>query len=366
MVWLLHGRRKNGEGEKKMLAYVGCRTTAQRKARGKGIRVFEIDNEGQWSEIQTLKTLENPSYLTFDNKNEYLYAVHGDYNDVTSYQIHRETGKLSLLNQIKLEGGVNPVFITCDKTNQYLVAAALQGGAIYVIRRMEDGTLGPVVYTHHFPGKEGQGVCHAHQCMWDQTREFLFVPQQGRIIGYPGVTVLRFHPEDGSLEETDYFRARDYAEPRHIAVHPNNRYVYLVNEKDNTVTYFQFDSKTGRLKPLQIVPVLPETYVGQGQASGVLVDKSGRWVIESTRIFEAMTVFQIDPATGMLSVWDYVDCQGRTPRFITFAPDGRKFYAANEDSDRIVEYHFDKEEGRLVPTGQVISTESPVCLLFLP
>lgn len=349
-----------------MFAYVGCRTTEHRNARGKGIRVYRISREGEWSEVQTLKTLENPSYLTFDNKNEYLYAVHGDYNHVTSYRIDPETGRISLLNQIQLEGGINPVFITCDRTNQYLVVATLQGGSIYVIRRREDGGLGPVVCTHRFPGKNGKGVCHAHQCIWDQKKEFLFVPQQGRGIGYPGVTVLRFHSEDGSVEETDYFRARDYAEPRHVAVHPNNRYVYLVNEKDNTVTYFQFDSHNGRLKPLQILPVLPETYVGQGQASAILVDKSGGWVIEATRIFEAMTVFKIDSVTGALSVSDYVGCQGLTPRFITFHPDGDKFYAANEDSDTIVEYHFDVGRGNLIPTGNVIHTESPVCLLFLP
>ena len=39
-------------------------------------------------------------------------------------------------------------------------------------------------------------------------KNYLFVPQQGRVIGYAGVSVLKFNPEDGSLIETDYFRAR--------------------------------------------------------------------------------------------------------------------------------------------------------------
>lgn len=346
-------------------AYVGCRTTKERNARGKGIRVFEVpDAGGAWKEVQTLETLDNPSYQVLDNYNQYLYSVHGDLNAVSSYRVDQETGKLEFLNQIILEGGKNPVFITCDRTNRYLVAATLQGGALYVIRREEDGTLGDVVFTHHFPGKDGRGVCHAHQCIWDRKKEFLFVPQQGRIIGYPGVTVFRFHPEDGSLEETDYFRARDYAEPRHIAVHPNNRFAYLVNEKDNTVTYFQFDDGRGTLKPLQIIPVLPETYVGQGQASAILVDPTGEWLVESTRILEAMTVYHIDKETGYLKTVGYVGCQGLTPRFITFDSTGKRFYAANEDSDTIVEYSFDSRDGRLVPTGNVIHTESPVCVIF--
>ena len=346
------------------VAYVGCRTTRERNARGKGIRVYRIQEDGTWREIQTLETLDNPSYLAFDNKNEYLYSVHGDLDHVTSYRIDPGTGMLTLLNQIRLEGGKNPVFITSDRTNRYMIVATLQGGALYVVRRKEDGTLGDTVCVHRFPGTGGEGVCHAHQCIWDRKKEFLFVPQQGRGTGYPGLTVLRFCPETETLEETDYFRAREGTEPRHAAVHPDNRFVYLVNEKDNTVTSFAFDDRSGKLRALQTVSALPEHYRGQGQASGILVDKHGKWVVESTRIFEAMTVFKIDSRTGTLKAADYVSCQGRTPRFITFGPDGNTFYAANEDSDTIIEYWFDSVEGTLTPSGWKIRTESPVCLVF--
>ena len=48
-------------------AYVGCRTTKERNARGKGLKVFEIcEQTGDWKEIQCLKTEGNPSYQTMD------------------------------------------------------------------------------------------------------------------------------------------------------------------------------------------------------------------------------------------------------------------------------------------------------------
>ena len=44
------------------IAYVGCRTTKERNARGKGLKVYEIsDSTGEWKELQCLKTEENPS-----------------------------------------------------------------------------------------------------------------------------------------------------------------------------------------------------------------------------------------------------------------------------------------------------------------
>ena len=265
-------------------AYVGCRTTQQRNARGKGIKVFAIDGKnGDWKEIQCLKTEEeNPSYQCFDNNKDYLYSVHGDFTKVSSYRIQAD-GTLVPLNTIDI-GGKNPVYITPDKTNQYLVAATLQGGAVHVIRRNEDGSLGEIVSHHDFPGKKAGAVSFAHQCIWDQKKEFLFVVTQARLQGYGQVKVYRFDPEKGTLTETDTYRSREYDEPRHVSIHPNNRYVYLINEKGNKMTYLQFDDVNGKLTAMQNLPSLPATYTGEGQASASLLDRAGKILIGSNRI----------------------------------------------------------------------------------
>ena len=345
-------------------AYVGCRTTKERNARGKGLKVFAVsDTTGAWDEIQCLETEENPSYQALDNEKKYLYSVHGDFTVVSSYRI-REDHRLEYINTVDI-GGKNPVFITADRTNQYMVVAALQGGAVYVIRRREDGGLGEIVNTVHFEGKKEGAVSLAHQCIWDQKKEYLFVVMQGRIQGYGQVRVLRFHPEDGSFTQTDqYLSPNVYDEPRHIAVHPNNRWVYLINEKGNKMTYFSFDEESGKLKALQNLPTLPETYTGEGQASAAVLNERGDILIGSNRIHESIVVYRIDRNTGYMKELGYYSCLGLTPRFITFNLDYSRFYVANEDSDTIVEMKLDSDRGILEYTGRVISTESPVCITF--
>lgn len=347
-----------------MIAYVGCRTTEHRKARGKGIRTFHIDEAtGNWIELQTLKTPEeNPSYQAMDHTHRFLYSVHGDFTKVSGYRI-LEDDTLEFLNMIDI-GGRNPVFIVPDKTNKYMIVAALQGGAVYVIRRKEDGSLGEIVSTANLPGKTQGTVSYAHQCIWDRTQTYLFVVTQGRLKGYEQVKVFRFDAGQGTLTETDTYIARQYSEPRHVSIHPNNRWVYLINEKGNCMTFLEFDAQNGTLHPRQILPSLPDTYTGEGQASASVLSKNGRILIGSNRIHESIVTYRIDQNTGYMKQLDFYPTLGLTPRFISFNPDYSKFYVANEDSDTIVEFELNEETGRLSYTGRIIRTESPVCITF--
>lgn len=343
-------------------AYVGCRTTRSRNARGKGLKVYDInDLTGDWKEIQCILVDENPSYQTFDNTRKYLYSVHGDISKVSSYKIE-DDGTLSHMNTVDI-GGKNPVFITMDKTNNYLIVATLQGGTIYCLKKNEDGTVGEIVSKISYEGKDEDKISFVHQCIWDQNKNYIFAPAQGRLQGYGQVRVFKFDEKTGSLSQTDQQLSREFAEPRHIAIHPNNRYAYMINEKDNTMTYFGFDEKTGKLEPRQILPSLPETYTGDGQASAAIIDSTGNILVGSNRIHESLVLYKIDQNTGYLKTMGFVPVMGKTPRFITFDEKG-KLYIANEDSDTIVEVKLDAETGLVEYTGRVIETESPVCIIF--
>ena len=50
-------------------AYIGCRTTKERKARGKGISVYKVDGDN-WELVQILEGQVNPSYLCLNKAQE--------------------------------------------------------------------------------------------------------------------------------------------------------------------------------------------------------------------------------------------------------------------------------------------------------
>lgn len=110
-------------------AYVGCRTTKERNARGEGLKTYEIQPDGSWKCLQCLETEPNPSFQTLDGEGKYLYSVHGDITKVSSYRILKDH-TLEHINTIDI-GGRNPVDITVDRNNKHVIVATLQGGTLH-------------------------------------------------------------------------------------------------------------------------------------------------------------------------------------------------------------------------------------------
>lgn len=126
-------------------AYVGTRTTKERKSRGNGLNVYHVDaGTGVWTHIQLVGDLVNPSFLTFDRTGKFLYTVHGDLSDVTAFSIEAESGKLAQISRQGTEGK-NPIHLAIDPTNRFLVVANHITSTLALLTRAEDGSLGPVI-----------------------------------------------------------------------------------------------------------------------------------------------------------------------------------------------------------------------------
>lgn len=344
----------------KQYAYIGCRTTKERNARGKGISVYEIQ-EGKWFLKHIEANLVNPSFLCFDENKEYLYTVHGDKSEISSFKIGKD-GTLKYINTVSTNG-VNPVHLSVDKTNKWIFVANLQTGSVVVLPRNDDGSLGKVKELYSIPGKNINTISHPHQVTQDINREYLIVSCQGRKEGFGQVVVFKIDSEQGTLKETCTVCSREIAEPRHFVFHPNNIFCYGVNEKDYSVTAYDFDDKAGKLTAKQILPTLPDTYTGDGWASGIVIDKEGKYIVVSNRKHDSITSFSINQDTGKLSYCDCVKTDGGQPRYVVINESTGNIWVANETTDTLIEFSLN-EVGKIQKTGKIVKTESPVCLIF--
>lgn len=348
-------------------AYVGCRTTRERNARGEGINVYRGSGQnGQWTHVQLISGLANPSYLALDRSGRFLYAVHGDLTDISSFSIDPATGSLTHLNSVSTFGK-NPVYLTIDPTNRWVIVANHLSSSVVVLKRNSDGTLGGLVDEAKLSGRLGphrieQPFSKPHQVVYDRSERFLIVPDKG----VDQVFTFTLDSNTGKLTQVaaDTPRARDGSGPRHVAFHPSNAFAYVLGELDSTVTAHRFDQATGKLTPFQLVPTLPDTFVGDSRASEIDVSHDGRFLYASNRGHDSVVTFCVDQNSGRLIPLDWSGARGKTPRFFALDPMGRFLFVADEDSDRIVPFEADTPDGKLLPKDDPIVTGSPVCIVF--
>ncbi len=122
-----------------LFAYVGAFTTPERKGHGGGINVFRVDPaSGAWTHEQLLE-IANPSFLTLDRTQRFLYSVHADLDEVSAYAIDAQTGHITALNRQSC-GGKNPVHLSIDPSGRWIVTANYSAGSVGVVPIEKDGT----------------------------------------------------------------------------------------------------------------------------------------------------------------------------------------------------------------------------------
>ncbi|MBZ9780114.1 lactonase family protein [Pseudomonas sp. REP124] len=349
-----------------MFIYVGCRTTRERNARGDGINVYGVDaRTGRMSHVQRVDGLVNPSFLALSKRQDFLYCVHGDTDQVSAFRVNPD-GTLVYLNSQSTQGH-NPAHLAVSPEGGFLLVSNHYSGSVVVLPILPSGELGELcdkVLTEGpiGPHRVEQKGPKPHFNPFDPSGNWVVVPDKGldRIFTY------RFDAVAGKLHPAPcpFAYTRKGAGPRHVAFHPVLPLVYSVNELDSTVTTYTLSVDNGALVPQQVVSALPESFTGDSTAAEIEVDRAGRFLYASNRGSDTIATFSIDQQTGWLSFLGATPTKGRTPRFFALAPDGKLMYVANEDSDSIVVFSVDPHTGALTETGQVIETGSPVCMVF--
>jgi 6-phosphogluconolactonase len=154
--------------------------------------------------------------------------------------------------------------------------------------------------------------------------------------------------------------------PRHFVFHPSEqRYAYVINELNGTVTAFIFDAEQGSLQPIQTISTLPADFTAENNCADIHISPDGAFLYASNRGHDSIAVFRVHLEDGTLSFVEHVSTQGKTPRNFTLSPDGRFLFAANQDTNSIVSYSIDATTGCLTLLPErTFSTLHPVCLKF--
>ena len=360
-------------------AYAGCYTRnapGGSSGRGKpvGISMLGVDPKTGGLSLRGTVPSDNPAFLAVHPNGRVIYALNeiADYEgkgvgSVEAYVIDDKTGDLKLINRQALSGPI-PAQLTVDSSGRLLIVALYVGAAYDVLALNADGSIGAVVQTIPQTGSgphERQKAPHPHAVQLDPAGKFLATADLGTD------TLQTYSVGSDGLHKVSEVKLAPGSGPRHVAFHPDGRWLFAICELTASIRSLPYDSATGKLgAEVASVSTVPADFTGDRSTAEILVHPSGKFLYGSNRRFadhpmaDSIVAFGIDEAKGTLQTIGYATEGMGFPRTFTLDPAGRWLYAVNQKGDTIVQFTVDQAKGTLVPTGQSLELPTPCGLVF--
>jgi 6-phosphogluconolactonase len=313
------------------------------------ISVLAIDRAaGTLRTVQTVPVTGTVMPLAFSPDRKVLYAaLRSEPFTVVAFNVDAASGQLSPLSQAALPDSM--ANIATDPSGRWLFAASYGGHRISVSPIGADGK--PQAATQVIPtGK------NAHAAIPDRTGRFLYVTN----LGSDQILQYRFDAATGQLTPNTpaALPMRAGSGPRHLVLHGNGRFAYLLNELDATVDLLDVNAAQGTLTPRAHWSTLPAGFTGKAWAADIHLSPDGRFLYTSERNSHTIAIWRIDQANGQLTLVGHQATE-KQPRGFQIDAAGQWLMAAGQTSHAVTLYRIDRESGLLTPTAQQAVGKNP-------
>ena len=322
-----------------------------------GIYQFTLETDGTLTNDGRIAEASNPSFLSYNADRSTLVSVE-QLNDedgrVASFRVGPDT--LLLLNR-QTAGGRGPCHVNVNQEG-YVTVANYTAGSIELLQLNADGQLSDPLdlQDHHLRGGEEP---HAHSSYYINGDEEVLAVD----LGTDEVWHYRIDSRAGKLTPAapPAVSMQDGAGHRHLTIHPNDKWIYVINELNSTVT--QVSREEGGLTVVDSWSTLPPDFTGESFCADIHVSSDGRFVYGSNRGHNSIVVFSVDQKSGALTPLEYESVAGDWPRNFALSPAEDFLLVANQRSKNITTLRRNRETGML---DYVTSTSAPipVCILF--
>ncbi len=321
------------------MVYFGTDTS---KGGAKGIYAARFDaGKGQFATPVLAAECRTPSFLALGRVRDrrLLYSVNeGDErtSGVSTYAMDGAGGALRLLGQVP-SGGASPCFLSLHPDGRNAYVANYTGGSVSAYKVQADGTLSaPIqtidfrkgkVYGQHGPNAERQEGSHPHAATISPDGRYLIVCD----LGHDDFAVFPIADTTGELGPVHLSESVAGSGPRHVAFHPNGRWVYGIDELTSKINQYLWNEVHGTAgiatqglltDTSHTVSTLDPGYTGKNTAAEIQMGPYGHFVYASNRGEDSLVVFSADAARWQADAGAENLMRGKDAAVLYAGPDG--------------------------------------------
>ena len=343
----------------KYVAYVSSYT----KRTKNGITIYDVDMEkGNFIYRNSLE-ISNSSYLTCSHNDQFLYSITD--MGVKSYEIG-ENGDLDEINFAPVNG-MRGCYLSTDYTDRFLFIAGYHDGKITVLRVGEDGAVGEITDEIYVQGmgevSDRSYVPHVSCVKMSRDNKFLLASDTGM----DHVNVYALNYETGKLKPVDIIRSDVNSGPRHMIFSVDNKYVYVLNEMQNSIDVFDYkalDSGYPEFEKIQSIQTVDNYHATTSVSRALKFSEDRNYIITSSAGDNSVEIFKRDNETGMLTKVLGLPISGTYPKDAALFPDLKHLVSLNHESSTLTFFNVDLEKGLLSMCAKEVKIDYPNCVIF--
>ena len=343
----------------KYVAYVSSYTKRSKN----GITIFDVDMEkGNFIYRNSLE-ISNSSYLTCSHNDQFLYSITD--MGVKSYEIG-SNGDLDEINFASING-MRGCYLSTDYTDRYLFVAGYHDGKITVLRVGEDGAVGEITDEIYVQGmgevSDRSYVPHVSCVKMSRDNKFLLASDTGM----DHVNVYALNYETGKLKTVDIIRSDVNSGPRHMIFSVDNKFVYVLNEIQNSIDVFSYkalDSGYPEFEKVQTIKTVDDYHSSRSVSRALKFSEDRKYIITSSAGDNCVEIFKRNDEDGTLKKVLGLPISGSYPKDAALFPDLKHLVSLNHESSTLTFFNVDLYNGLLAMCSKEIKIDYPNCVIF--
>lgn len=340
------------------VAYVGTYTHKN----SKGIHIYDIDPTTWRMKERTVVPINNPTDLVISADDRFLYSIADE--GVRSFRILGDGG-LEPLNSA-WTGAMRGTDLEISHDGRFLFVGGYHDGSVTVLFVNDDGEVGEVadnVFHENSPKGFTRAASAPHvTCIKELPDNKGFAAVDA---GLDHVKIYHINPATFKLELHAVLRAELDSAPIVIRFSADGRFAYLLSEASNDVTVYKLGldkEQCNTFEKIQSIPSSSEKDSRLYAASTMELTQGGKHLLVGNNGINSMSVFSVDPKTGLLTKLFENPTGGSYLKGIGLMPDNRHVEVLMHDTNEIIPLYINYPENYFLMESKPIQVEQPNCI----